>query len=859
MNHFIAERFNSESESEPDEGRKGMFEKNSRGFVSVTARWRERVSAANKLQDTMQQWCQEATHEMIDLDRHAEVAFGLKCSTRRNVKCERTLCRAFEVLKESCETFLNSKKSHACAEIALAAARTRHAEVEVQPDESENRLISSLTILEELVASRNENVAARSEIVASKSGEVAFHAIVISKSHIQLKCLLGAIEIAANEGSVVTTIGSKSASKSHDTGDSGIDPVVSSPTSLDKLCDISPREVDAADFLPGLSRHNAGLLVPFYEHLKLGFGKASILNDKDAEYRQRINETVDGIIGFSVNESPNQSIFYAPGCECQEKKGVQPILYAIMVKLVQLVGNGKHITREQAIAKVKNRKARVVDFVVTLVREYFLAIIPAMLGIPIEVKPITRKKKTVDQLLLEALNQVVGHLAKHAMFAVNQGGIGEDCKFFGLELTMGSVAVIVLELSGVGTADVNVKAWRTKRSPLFDKATREHLFGKNAKDVEASLENLEDEFGMPAGFCLLARMLLSVERGSGNFLVVNSKRNHGCFSIRSLRPLRPAPVKLGRYLGSGSFSHVLTLVIKGRYDVFAKVPKSHRMKKAMEREVKALKAVGGHACIPELFDPKDPVKTLDIHIRCEISAMACLPLVGLIGRPTNHDYSPWESSALEIIFKKVYDALKYAHHKHWAHLDVRPANIITSFNVTRLTFEVMLVDWGCAHRNDQGLKGFVGCPPYAHNDLFGLKKKWTPSLDHDLASLVYSVASLSHGSIPWSGFSNHHAVTDDARNNRRDTVGNVWAPLLKEWKLSREDEDAILHAIFHHKHETRKRKRVVADPQRPTKRRAIDRNEPRRVPSPGESEYTPIRPSRASSRRGVGGRRRSRK
>ena len=476
--------------------------------------------------------------------------------------------------------------------------------------------------------------------------------------------------------------------------------------------------------------------------------------------------------------------------------------------MAQLVCHGKHITSEQGIPRLDYRKPRIIDFVVNVLREYFVAILPAMLGVPIEVKPITRKNKTVAQLLLEAQNQLIGHLAKMAMFAFEHGGIGEDYVFFGLELTMGSVAVIVFEVKNVGTPEVQITRRRSKRAPLFDKDTREHLFGEKASEVESSLENLEEEFGMPAGFCLLARTLMSVERGVESFLFADKKSFHGRSSLRSGLPQDAAPFRLGQYLGSGAFSHVLKVIIKGRNDVFAKVPRSYRMRMCLVGEAMALNELSGHPCIPVPYDPHDPVKTLDIHFRCEISTIACLPLVGLIGQPTCKEGILYTDKILETIFKKVLGAIKYAHKKHWAHLDIRPANIITSVNLARGSFEVMLIDWGCAHRNDQELKGFFGGPPYAHNELFGLTRKWTPSLKHDLASLAYSVAHLSRGSITWPGFVNHRAVTDGVRNNRRDVVSDSWAPLLKKWKLSCNDKTKLLEAICHQKRKPRERKRA---------------------------------------------------
>jgi hypothetical protein len=416
-----------------------------------------------------------------------------------------------------------------------------------------------------------------------------------------------------------------------------------------------------------------------------------------------------------------------------------------------------------------------------------------MLGVPIEVKPITRKDTTVDKLLLEAQNQVVGHLAKRAMFSFDFGGIGEDCTVFGLELTMGSVTVVVLKLSGVGTADVKVTTRRTKRVPLFDKDTRAKLFSDKAGDVEASFEIEEEPQGLPNGFCLLARTLMSVHHGLGTSLMISNK---GCHHSFSMRAHAAESIEVGKYLGSGAFSHVLVLVVKGSDDVFMKVPKSHRMKKSLESEAEVLKKLCGHICIPQLYDTEDPIKTLDIKIRCESSALPCLPLRGLIGQPASRRHL-WKSDKLKIILLEVYAALDHANSRGWAHLDVRPSNIITRADPPGDRFEVMLIDWGCAHRTDEKLKGFIGCPPYAHDELFGRTKVWYPRLDHDLASLAYSVASLSHGCIPWSGFPNHRAVPDDVRKRRFEMASDVLMPLLQKWKVSQNIEEALLKAIDH--------------------------------------------------------------
>lgn len=71
----------------------------------------------------------------------------------------------------------------------------------------------------------------------------------------------------------------------------------------------------------------------------------------------------------------------------------------------------------------------------------------------------------------------------------------------------------------MGTDDVEVSTRRTRRVPLFDQDIRKHLFGDKVSDVDASFEGTEEEQqGLPAGFSLLARTVMSVHSGLGSSL-----------------------------------------------------------------------------------------------------------------------------------------------------------------------------------------------------------------------------------------------------------------------------------------------------------------------------------------------------
>ena len=771
---------------------------------SVNAHWSKRAAYYEDLARKVEVWSKDPLPTANDklLAPYSLWPIG-KCATARVEVC--AVCKAVATLKDSYKSFEESTKDYATAKAELAAAEEQYATAvnQLLPNGPSDQNDRSLLDKAKLVAKDANTVAKDANTVADK-------AKLVSKEHDVAVCVLDGLATAGNRYSTASTRNKKSSNAS---GGTRIAPdPESTPSALAESYLPEVIGLGACDFLTHLDDEGVKALAEFHQKLKRVFGNATMLNDeiKDEEYRRCIKNTVKGIMRLDEQESLD---FYTPGIEGQEIKGVQPILYAILVKMVQILRLGKHVIREQAIREGETTGRRSVDFVVSLPEEYLVSILPGMLGVPIEVKPINRKSSTVQQLLLEALTQVLGHLAKRAKFSFNFGGIGEDCKVFGLELTMGSVALIVLEVSGVGTADVKVTTQRTERMPLFDEVTRENIFGRKAKDVQASLESVVEEHpGIPPGLCLLARTLMSVQQGLGTSAISSSNGHHNSFSMRPWEAEGQSSVKFCQFLGSGAFSNVLKMEeVEGSndVDVFMKVPKSRQLRTSLDNEATALQVLHSHPHIPKLLDTKNPIKILNVEIRCDASDFPCLPLKGFVGQPTSQHKGDWDIKKLEQICIKVHSALTYAHENHWAHLDVRPSNIITRVNNHTHCFEVMLIDWGCAyHTNAKKVKWFIGCPPYAHDELFGPSKQWKPRLDHDLASLAYSMVSLYEGSIPWSGFSNHREVMDDFMYERHKMASAKLDKLFEEWKVfSLEDKGTLLHAIDNHGKWKEKRKR----------------------------------------------------
>jgi hypothetical protein len=855
MDSHLAERFGVDAETLSTE----VTAKSEEIFYSTGYRWSKRAAYFEALKARIRHWRRQSRQEMADLENLLlPSTLGFKWETLRTKECVRcTLCKAIAELKQACQSFLDSKQVHlqhvqeytvtmeeydalleerivvAENQVALQGNSALYAlaenQVALQGNSAETAIIlqmmAKLRIQDaELQSNAAEKVADKAKLVSKAAGTVDDKAELVSKAaklvskaavivadkaelinlaHSEVKSLLGALRLAGNE-TKVTSSKEPSSQNVNSGGTTNMTkigpPAKASPSKFDKLCNLSAIETCEPDFLETLSDKQTKLIRGFYRALRPALEKATVLtgNETVTDYCDKINETVKGIIGWIPGKTMKTSsgTFYMPGCESQEKNGVQPILYAIMVKIGQLLGLGQQITQEQWVQRVDNRRGSYIDFVVTSLEEYLVTILPGMMGIPIEVKPISRKKTKVAKLLLEAQNQVIGHLAKRAMYSFDFGGFGENCKVFGLELTMGSVAVIVLELSGVGTADVKVTTQRTKRMPLFDEAIRTHIFGNMASDVESSLEKEEQE-GMPAGFSLLARTLNSTQPRLG----ISLKTGNGYDDHIFMRLEDGESIKVDQYLGSGAFSHALKLDVQGRNDVFMKVSKSFHTTYSLENEAKALKELSGHTCIPKLYDIENKlVRTVNINIMCESSALSCLLLTGLIDLPAS-ERKCWGSEKLERIFIAVYSALKYANEKQWAHLDVRPSNIITSFDFNHPNgdIKVMLIDWGCASRTTTNVRRFVGCTPYAHDQLFDLRTtSCKPCLDHDLASLAYSLASLFEGRMPWAGFADHRNVSVDVKHERFKEASRILIPLLETWEVASDyDKETLLTAIGH--------------------------------------------------------------
>ncbi|KAI2512984.1 hypothetical protein MHU86_1530 [Fragilaria crotonensis] len=398
---------------------------------SVISRWYKLRNQFKDMKGKIQQWCQNDTQTMADLEFLAPSAFGIEGATIRFQTYASASCDALTELKETCESLVIYKQelAHAEKQYAVAAKKRTDADKQMVPNDPSAENDSALELLRIVLAAQANLASMCAKLVFSYANYVVDGVNTIYLAHCVVRGLLEALGAAGNGTSFISPWDHDNQSNARDDLEDR-----SSFSLFRNVCHPYEMELDKLDFLPTLDANHKARLGPLYNILKLVLGRAALLKNKDKNNNKRIDATVKGINEWKTADQSTTK-FSAPGCESQEREGTQPVLYAIMSQMVHVLGLEQHITREQDMAKVKSCSARRVDFVVTQVDER--AILPATLGIPIEVKRNTRKKAGVAQLSLETLDQVVGRLAKRAMFSFDFGGIGEDCQVVGLEVSMG--------------------------------------------------------------------------------------------------------------------------------------------------------------------------------------------------------------------------------------------------------------------------------------------------------------------------------------------------------------------------------------------------------------------------------------
>jgi hypothetical protein len=599
-------------------------------------------------------------------------------------------------------------------------------------------LASNAKLNAKTIAFSAKNIASNAKAIAILAELIASSVKDVVREHACVKTLLSCLRKAANE-----TYVSKGTCMRESLVDQVAEPLDDrtpkimerSPAEVDKLLDNNYETLAMEKAFEPFGEEKNDRLQSFSVFLNKLVMSSSVISDEytsDA-YKKNIAETVKAVLNWDPSCVDLPSVAF-PQPSAQEKRGVHPIVYSIMRTLASIINGRTNIIHEQY-----------------------------MLGCPCEVKPLERVGETFGKLVEQGINQVTANLSKIVIDAFEFVGIGADCTVIGVVLTMISVQVVELELSGMGSEHVTVKKKLSELLPLFDRDATKKLGGDfqvfGPSNVLLTSDSVQEP--LPKGLELLCKVLM---HPSSRYL--ESYLKSATCTDNATELGGSSSFKLKDFLGSGACASVYS--VDGKSDLFMKVPKAGTTQ-YLNIELGALKQLS-HDCIPKLGSANGSLSKLSVEAHCLSAQRDCLLLKGPIGMPARKALLELDGT-MGVICTKVLEAMDYAHGKGWAHLDIHPSNII----VTK-SCEVLLIDWGCAAKMENEIVGFRGCLTFAHDELLLRKDKsmkWAPMKKHDEASLAFTFACLSQAkSIPWDNFDSI-GLASSVLDQRRDSARSI--------------------------------------------------------------------------------------
>jgi hypothetical protein len=505
-----------------------------------------------------------------------------------------------------------------------------------------------------------------------------------------------------------------------------------------------------------------------------------------------ITATVEAILSFSDNTTSLDDANRDTSVHTEkEKKVVQPVLAAILWKMMHLVGSiaglkvgspaRNHVIRERCIAPsvAVNESDRIIDITLFKDGKWTSKLQEVFREFPIEVKCLNLVRENAVTLSGQSKDQLLGHLHKRLRWAFEFGNLGVDCTATGAVMTLAHVEIVQVCLVGMGSASADVIQKSSGKLPLFSKVAVQNLL--RGQGNEALLDELFSidavEEPIPTGMDALFRILLcnSCDLFTPYWQEKASYRANDGTGTYALE----------NRLGAGAFGTVYSL--NGHPSMVVKAPHGSMFTKTIKNEIAVLSELNSvTTCVnvPLLQSRGD----LAINVRGSevmLPALATSPR----GKPIDQLFTLLHEDngrgiLILLVAEGVRRALEFAHGKLWFHLDVRPSNIVVEFDNNRNATRAVLIDWGIASK--QEVTGFRGSKLYAHDDILAKRTPdlWTPEAKHDYASLFYTLVVMQgKGHVPWGSYCNTRAadlgVYLAKRQEKAIAVCNACFPAVK--------------------------------------------------------------------------------
>lgn len=453
------------------------------------------------------------------------------------------------------------------------------------------------------------------------------------------------------------------------------------------------------------------------------FQNASEVDSKNSKFYYLMSKTARLILAWIPNDTRNNlatTKAFIPSSSSKEIKGSRMILSAILCKIACFSEND---------GRFSSICTQPIHSIVSHVAQHLNEAFADVCFAPINTKVEERVTGTSNTVPAPEVQLVLGQLAEQVYEAFCFGGIGVDRKYRGVVLTLTSVEVLELELLNMGTPKMHLVFRRSGVYPLFDAKTSGTLLGVKNKTRLAKFTTKLVNNDPSKGFEILASFMTDLHVHDHAAVTHEVAYRDSCEASAK-------EIGLVKFLGSGSFGFLYALKEERSY---LKIPRKYSAVQSLQQESTILQALD-HVGIP---NASASLGYLKVSLRCEASMLRCLRLEGLVGTPA------WgfifdDVSAIRVVCEEVMDALEHAHLRNIVHLDVCPNNIIVHQGMDGLV-QAQVVDWGCASFMTTYHSSFRGKEPFAHDDLLTYRvqnKSWTAIAEFDLASLVYTMATI---------------------------------------------------------------------------------------------------------------------
>jgi len=561
------------------------------------------------------------------------------------------------------------------------------------------------------------------------------------------------------------------------------------------------------------------LINEYYE--KIGFAKYESYNDSNdckTKVRKAVKEIgsclKDGNISQEQQENFEQQ---APCAHNYEVEGTQPWFYhSILETMADCIESfpatstvtatvtmepapsastspaRKNFRAEALVAQAYRRKYRKADIMLHNQGRYNYKLDGYNMQSMGELKPGSRGNKSPIDLLEEALDQCLSHLAKIVMCGLNFAQAGVTAHATGFIANMAAIQIVQLKLINVGTPDIELVLKKTNYLPLMTKANFENWAqtAKEGKEHASSFDKLKKIlYGEDASIQNSGMFISNVGNYSADRVIpmgyialveLMMKEGNELFGLDiNYSTLSKDAITLGAVIGSGSAS-----IVFEHGDNKNHVVKVSRDGATWDIDVELgiLKSLRDNDLtndhIPKLIQGQ-PLSLSIGGITVKVPAIVTSPRgTGVLEVLKSKTLSSDKEKFLTKVLQGVKDALEFLKTNNIYHCDINPRNIVIVNDD-----KALLIDFSIAldasKTNER--RGFWGTLNYVHREMFQYypNKTWEKNFYEkvDGAGLYFTMAVLVNGGeLPWNqivGFPqtlNHDSKMDELElvMNERD-------------------------------------------------------------------------------------------